>query len=150
MRLLQPNRTPSRRRGAALVEIALVLPIFFAVILGIIEFGRAMMVGQLVTNAAREGARLAVVGDSTNAIVTQSIRDFLSQAANISPDLVTVTITVDPFPGNPPVAGNQISGASSRDLVTVTVEVPFSDVSFLPPTYLSQTRLTGRSSMRYE
>ena len=42
------------RRGAALVEMALVLPIFFGVVLGIVEFGRAMMVSQMVTNAARE------------------------------------------------------------------------------------------------
>ena len=45
------------RRGAAVVEMALVLPIFFMVVLGIIEFGRAFMIGQLVTNAAREAVR---------------------------------------------------------------------------------------------
>jgi len=45
-----------RRRGAAAVEMALVLPIFFTVVLGIIEFGRAMMVSQLMATSAREGA----------------------------------------------------------------------------------------------
>jgi Flp pilus assembly protein TadG len=37
-----------------MVEMALVLPIFFTVLLGIVEFGRAMMIGQLITNSARD------------------------------------------------------------------------------------------------
>jgi Flp pilus assembly protein TadG len=44
-----------------LVEMALVLPVFMMVLLGIVEFGRAMMVSQLLANASREGARLAIV-----------------------------------------------------------------------------------------
>ena len=47
------------RGGAAIVEVAMTLPIFFLVVFAIIEFGRAMMVSQLLTNAAREGARKA-------------------------------------------------------------------------------------------
>src|SRR5690606_33312307 len=70
------RRPPHRkqRRGAALVEAALVLPVFVGVTLGIVEFGRAMMIGQLVTNAAREGARLAIIEGSTNSDVEASVR----------------------------------------------------------------------------
>ena len=42
----------SDRRGAAVVEMAMVLPIFMMVVFGIVEFGRAMMVGQMVTRAS--------------------------------------------------------------------------------------------------
>ena len=55
--------TDSRRdgRGQALVELALILPILLMLLLGIFEFGRAWNTKQVITDAAREGARLAVV-----------------------------------------------------------------------------------------
>ncbi|MCA9071736.1 MAG: pilus assembly protein, partial [Planctomycetaceae bacterium] len=81
MKRLPQRSAQSSREGTALVEMALVLPIFVAVTLGIVEFGRAMMVGQLVTNAAREGARLGIIDGSTNAEVRTSIEQFLQQSA---------------------------------------------------------------------
>jgi len=58
--------TDSRRdgRGQALVELALILPILLMLLLGIFEFGRAWNTKQVITDAAREGARLAVVQNS--------------------------------------------------------------------------------------
>ncbi len=53
---------PAARRGAALVETALVLNIFFMVLFGVFEFGRFMMIRQLVENAARGAAREASAG----------------------------------------------------------------------------------------
>ena len=48
-------------RGNAVVEMALILPILLLLVFGITEFGRAWMVVNVLTTAAREGARLAVV-----------------------------------------------------------------------------------------
>lgn len=48
-------------KGQALVELALLLPIFFVFIIGSIEFGRAFYLKNKAINAAREGARAAVV-----------------------------------------------------------------------------------------
>jgi Flp pilus assembly protein TadG len=53
-------KTQKNDRGATILEMALVLPILFAVIFGILEFGRAYNIFQTVTNAAREGARYSV------------------------------------------------------------------------------------------
>jgi Flp pilus assembly protein TadG len=53
-------RIHKKERGATILETALVLPILFAVIFGILEFGRAYNIFQTVTNAAREGARYSV------------------------------------------------------------------------------------------
>jgi Flp pilus assembly pilin Flp len=50
-------------RGAAMVELAIVLPILMLIVMGIVEFGRAWNVYQVITDAAREGARRAVVRD---------------------------------------------------------------------------------------
>ena len=51
-------------RGQALAEFALVLPLILFFIAGILEFGRAWNIKQAITDAAREGARYAVVQDS--------------------------------------------------------------------------------------
>ena len=139
----------NRRRGTAVVELALVLPIFFAVVLGIIEFGRAMMVGQLVTNAAREASRMAILNGSSNAQVEQWIEDFLSSAVNIDSGDIDITITVTPAPGNPN-PGNEVGNAMARDLCTIRVEVPVEEVSFLPTKYLTGRNLIGQSAMRHE
>ena len=48
-------------RGAAIIETALTLPILLLVAVGIFEFGRAYQTWQVMTNAAREGARVAVL-----------------------------------------------------------------------------------------
>ena len=49
------------QRGQALIETALTLPIVLVISVSIFEFGRALQVWQLLTNAAREGARVAVL-----------------------------------------------------------------------------------------
>lgn len=54
------KRTSQCRSGAALVEMAFVLPVFFLFLFGILEFSRLIFVKQVMTNAAREGCRYAV------------------------------------------------------------------------------------------
>jgi len=129
--------------------MALVLPIFFTVVLGIVEFGRAMMVGQMITNAAREGTRMAILDGETNTTVTNWIESFLNDSINVSAADVTVTITVDPATGNPdPI--DQIGSALSKDLVTIKVSVPFDKVSYIPGDYLSGKSVSAQSAMRHE
>ncbi len=137
------------RRGAALVELAIVLPVFFAVVLGIVEFGRAMMVGQMVNNAAREGARLAIVDGTANSDVTARVKQFLLQSANINGNDVTVNISVVPGTGNPD-PGNEVASATTRDLCTIAVSVPFTKVSYVTGNYLEGKNLAGSSTMRHE
>ena len=54
-------------RGAAAVEFALILPLLILLIGGIIDFGRAYFTQIELTNAAREGARAAVVSTASTA-----------------------------------------------------------------------------------
>ena len=53
-------RNRNKSRGSTLVESALTLLLLLTLVFGIIEFGRAFNVYQVMTNAAREGARFAV------------------------------------------------------------------------------------------
>ena len=59
------GRSRGRRRGATIVETALVLNVCLMFLLGLFDFSRVIMMQQLVTNAAREGCRYAVVNTST-------------------------------------------------------------------------------------
>src|SRR5690349_16982247 len=86
-----------RRRGAATVEFAVVVPILLTFILGIIEIGRLVMVAQVDTNAAREAARYAAQGGANTAAVDSYVRTYLSaaginSAASGPGSAVTVTV----------------------------------------------------------
>ena len=59
------HRQAYRERGAAAVEMALVLPILLLLVGGIIDFGRFFFTQVQITNAAREGARAAIIPGAT-------------------------------------------------------------------------------------
>jgi Flp pilus assembly protein TadG len=132
------------RRGTAAVEMAMVLPVFVIAMLGIIELGRGIMVSQLLENAAREAARMAILDNTTNAQVTSAAQTFMQNAGKIPPSSVTVSINVAGSNSAP------LTGANPGDLVTVTVSVPFSSVSWLPPHYLAGVSLSAIGAMRHE
>ena len=69
------------QRGAALLETAITIPLVLAVCIAIFEFGRAYQTWQVITNAAREGARIAVLADSTDAAVTDAVRNYMQSGA---------------------------------------------------------------------
>jgi len=63
-------------RGAALLETAITLPIILLVSVAIFEFGRAFQTWQVLTNAAREGARVAVISGTTSEQVRTAVQDY--------------------------------------------------------------------------
>lgn len=77
-------------RGQSLVEFAIALPVLLAIVIGIFEFGMAWNQRQVVTNAAREGARVAVLEDKNETHVEDAVANYLTNA-NLDPDLATVT-----------------------------------------------------------
>src|SRR6059058_3503731 len=69
----------SKRRAAATVEFAIVAPLLFLVIiLPTFEFGRGLMIAELVTNAARSGCRVGVLPGNSNAVITSNVSTTLS------------------------------------------------------------------------
>ncbi len=114
----------SERRGVAAVEMALVAPLFMLLVLGIIEFGRYLMVGQLVVNAAREGTRMAISGYFTEEEVRTDVENFVTEAIGLDPEDVTIEIET--------ASGETIFDAEAKDLITIRVAVRFVDVTYLP------------------
>ena len=97
-------------RGQALVEFAIVVTIFIALLSGIVDFGAVLNGWITLSSAAREGARQASIGRSV-ADVTAAARGF-SLVAGVNPANVNVSVTY-PDGRNPPQTG---------DRVTVTVQ----------------------------
>jgi len=81
----RPARKAPRDRGAAAVEFALLLPLLALLVFGIVDFGRALNAQITLTQAAREGARMAALGEPNVVSSTQAA------ATGLSPVSVTVT-----------------------------------------------------------
>lgn len=84
-------------RGNAVVEFAIVFPLLLVLCFGITEFGRAWMTMNILTSAAREGVRLAVVTAPNIAAVEQRVRD-VCDAAGVEPSNIEV---IPPDPADP-------------------------------------------------
>lgn len=89
---MKPRRTAARqRRGAAMVELALCLPILFTVVFAILEFSRNLQIHQTVREAAFEGARAGIALDATTSDVIDAATIITNVAAINNPQ-----ITVNP------------------------------------------------------
>jgi Flp pilus assembly protein TadG len=80
-----------RRRGQALVEFALIIPIFLLILLAIFDLGRGVFAYTSVTNAAREGARLAIVNQGAG-LPEQRVRSQSSVAESDDADGTKITV----------------------------------------------------------
>lgn len=119
-----PTRRAMRsQKGAALLEAAITIPILLLIAVGIFEFGRAYQTWQVLTNAAREGARMAVLPDPTPGVAEQRVRDYMQAGqltgwAGAAID-VNRSATLD-------VSGRIVSASA------VTVDYPFSFILLQP------------------
>jgi len=107
-------------------------------VLGMIEFGRMLMVQQIMTNAAREGARKAVLPGATETQVHQTIDTYVNNSG-----IKGHTRSVTPSP----------TAASPNSPITVTVSVTYDKVTWLPigaVKWLKEKRLTATVDMRKE
>ena len=91
------TKTGRRERGAVAIEMAIVLPLLLLIIGGMIDLGRLFFVQTMVTNAAREGARMKSLG------YTNAVSD--TRVTNASPGLAGLggapTITYVACPSSP-------------------------------------------------
>lgn len=93
------RRRGGDERGAELIELAIVLPILLVVFAAIVDFGFLFQRYEVITNAAREGARIGVLPNYTQADVTDRVRAYLNSSgldgasANVSVAYSTQTLS---------------------------------------------------------
>jgi Flp pilus assembly protein TadG len=130
-------------KGAALLEAAMTIPLLLLVAIGTLEFGRAYQTWQVLTNAAREGARMAVLPNQTQSDVVQRVRNYM-QAGQL-PRYSTASVTVNSS------ATITVNGAPVQ-ASQVTVDYPFNFIVLQPVARLvtPSTSLGSAITMRAE
>ena len=107
------------RRGTAMLEMALVLPLLLLLTFALIEYGWLFLRAQEITNGARQGARTAARADATNADVQASITAAM-EAAGITGYVVTFS-----------PEDVQDENLNSGDPVTVTITVAYTNIRLM-------------------
>ena len=130
------QRIEKRRRGTSAVEFALVLPVFLSFLLGVLEFARMGMASQVLTNAAREGCRLAALPGKTATDAQNRVNSVLS--ASGFPN-ATISLT----PADP-------STATGGTAIKLTVSVPFSSLSWLGESTFMNVNVTASATFASE
>jgi len=156
----------SARFGLAMLEFALVLPMFVMILLGIIEFSRAYQVAQMLTVAVREGGRMAILGNITiydgdgdvvvtpNERIRNDVQNFLT-ASGLNGGMVDVYIVEhdndDEEPSNPDSV--DLSKADRDTYFMVRATVPFTTdtrAALVEPWFMPGTTLSAHIVMRHE
>ncbi|MDP9379295.1 MAG: pilus assembly protein [Chloroflexota bacterium] len=96
-------------RGQGTVEMAVVMPMFFLLMMGAFDFGRAVWYANAISNAAREGARHAIIRTHDDASIRKQVKDFA-----VGVPLVDGDITISP-------SGSRTAKAN----VTVSIKYQF-------------------------
>ena len=136
-----------RDSGQALVELALALPLLLLILVGIFEFARAYSIKQSLVNAAREGARTAVLPNISTEDTVKTVVNVYLSANNISPDSIVIR----------GAAGTKAIGAiNTGEDVTVTVYDRYDFIlvgpvmSLFGGTFRNGVDLGSRATMRKE
>ena len=110
----RPGARWSKESGAELIEFALVFPLFLLVVLGIIDFGFLFQRYEVVTNAAREGARVAILPGYADDDVETRVNQYLIAGGLTDPATTTVG----------PAAPLSVGGGQCVTVKPVTVAYP--------------------------
>ena len=134
--------------GANLIEFALVLPLLLLVVLGIAEFGFIFQRYEVITNAAREGARLAVLPGYTTPDVQARVASYTyagrvpTTTSPVNPTVLVENISIPVSGGRPPISAKRVT-------VTYTYTFQFLSAALFGSTYTT-VPLSAVSEMRNE
>jgi Flp pilus assembly protein TadG len=110
-------------RGVALVEAAVTIPLLLLVAVAIFEFGRAYQTWQVLTNAAREGARVAVLSGTSDEIVRARVREYMQGGQLPQSGAAQILVQRD---------ATLPSGAGGNSASRITVNYPFEFIVLQP------------------
>ncbi len=130
------------RRGAAIVELALVVPIMGAMLLAILEIGQSLKVESVLAEASSNACAAGSKPGYSNTNVQYEVSTALTKAG-LSATAATVTILIND------VAGGEVANAKRNDKIAVVVTIPWSSVSLLRSNFFftSNSKLSNTSTM---
>ncbi len=123
------NRSIFKRRnrfGAAVVEFAMVAPIFFATVFASVELCRALMAKHSLEEAARAACRVAMLKGATTSEVDAEVRRILTPAG-----ISSYTMQIQP---------TNIAVEPRFAPISVTINTSFANISWLPLPKLFATK----------
>jgi Flp pilus assembly protein TadG len=124
-----------QRTGASTVELAVASPVLLIFLLGIIDAGQFANGYQTISNASREGARIAAKpGTDDVSDVQSAVIQYLSSAfPNVSTGALTagVTVRVEDAAGDA-LSGSELSAVTTGAAIRVTVSMNFDVVRVIP------------------
>ena len=132
------------RRGVAATEFALCLPLLVALVLGLIECGRAMQVKHMISAAAREGARSAILDGSTNEDVEDLVTDIVVDSLGVERSDVTVEIEIEN------TGLDDLTDAEARDECAISISVPHEAAAVIGLDIFEEQVAFARVMMRHE
>jgi len=154
MKLSQMTKRVHAKRGSSLVEFALVMPILLLLFAAIVDFAFLFQRYQVLSNATREGARLAVLpaNFSISAVIAPRIREYVRLGVGlpaVNEEMVPVTLATQTV---------AVPGAGQYTLVTVRAELVYNYLVIGHVAHLIQPegtpwgaiRLRAESTMRVE
>ena len=118
------------------------------IVLGVIEFGRAMSINQMLNSAARIGCRAAVLDGSSDTAVSNLVKTQVRNTIGCQDSSITVTIVATSSRTGATLSN--VSEATTGDLIDVDAFVPFADVSWAVKQWLGTARIRGEYSMQHE
>lgn len=149
----------AEERGAALVEFALALPLLLVVIAGIVDFGFAFQRQEVITNAAREGARLAVLPGYDATAVESRVRAYVQQGLSLND--AAMNVVLPPITGvvvTYPSVSVPLAGGGTAPVPTAQVDVNYNHgylllqpvLGLINKTWGTSITLRATSQMRLE
>lgn len=138
------TRGARRNTGQALVEFALVIPVFLVLLIAVFDLGRAAFAYNSVTNAAREGARLAIVNQTPSLIQQRAI----AQSAIAETGAPSVTVEFRKTGPNGDYATNPVCNAydapaNNRPMALDCVAIVTFQTTYRPITPIVSSILFG-------
>jgi Flp pilus assembly protein TadG len=157
--MMRTRKHSATRRGTATVETAVVLPVYLVMLFGIVEFGHAQMVLNLLNSACRNGARIGSTEGTTTAQVVTKVQQTLGAA--VPANKVTVYVrNADVYDtgGTPPstdagveaLPSIELANASARQMFVVRAKVAYNSICLVPMPFLKNVTLDSQSFMRHE
>lgn len=135
----RPTRTRRRtsarrlwRNGVTCTEFALVAPVVMFIVFACLEFARVNMIRNTAENAAYEGARAGIVPGATAEDVIATSRAVVDHVFTNGENIIVEPSTISP----------------DTESVTVTIEIPLDDNSWVAPVFFAGKTITATRTLR--